>query len=245
MVYGKSFFELQLQFSRKVASLAGQPLERVLFDYTNLYIRFGLGRELDPADPSWQVYLAGLRQSSEPEEWTYRFYMKKPEVATAPPIEAEFGCFSYALRGDAEIKLHFRNTDPGHPSPLGIDRLEQRREELRELTRHVRRTHPERTHVIGASWLYNIEAYRRLFPASYLETARPAGPLFQRMSLWGQFLDRRGETKDLMTHPFLDRLGQQSSLDGLVDCFPFQVLLVKASIDAFLESEPAPGSAET
>ncbi|MBW2244538.1 MAG: hypothetical protein JRH01_21340 [Deltaproteobacteria bacterium] len=237
MIYGKSFFALQLQFSRKVASLAHQPLERVLFDYTNFYIRFGLGREFDPANPAWQTYLASLAERDNPEEWTYRFYLNEPEAMTAPAIEADFGCFSYALRDDARIKLHFRNTEAGQHSPLAIDRLERRREELAELFRHVRQMHPERTHAIGASWLYNVEAYRRLFPASYLETARPAGPLFQRMSLWGQFLDRHGETKDSMTRPFLSRLAQQSSLDRLIDCFPFQVLLVEAPVIAFRETD--------
>jgi hypothetical protein len=45
MVYAKAFFDLQLQFAHKVTELSGLPLPRVLLEYTNLYIRFGLGRD--------------------------------------------------------------------------------------------------------------------------------------------------------------------------------------------------------
>ena len=43
MDYASSFFELQLRFARKVEALTGLPSDRVLLDYTNPYIRFGLG----------------------------------------------------------------------------------------------------------------------------------------------------------------------------------------------------------
>jgi hypothetical protein len=48
MVYAKAFFDLQLQFAHKVTELSGLPLTRVLLEYTNLYIRFGLGRDFHP-----------------------------------------------------------------------------------------------------------------------------------------------------------------------------------------------------
>ena len=46
--------------------------------------------------------------------------------------------------------------------------------------------------VVGASWLYNLEAYRRLFPASYVATARVLPDRFRHMPLWGQFVNRHG-----------------------------------------------------
>ena len=52
--YAKPFFDLQLQFAERVTALSGLPLARVLLEYTNLYIRFGLGRAFDPAHPAWQ-----------------------------------------------------------------------------------------------------------------------------------------------------------------------------------------------
>ena len=55
------------------------------------------------------------------------------------------------------------------------------------------------------------------------------------MPLWGQFLNRHGEIKEKMTRPFVERLERQSTLDGLDQCFPFQVLAVEASAREFYD----------
>ena len=130
MVYAKAFFDLQLQFAHKVTALSGLPLTRVLLEYTNLYIRFGLGRNFHPAHPTWQAYLAGLRDTNDRREWTYRFYLARAEAMAGPPVVATFGCFSYALlRGD-RIRLHFQNTDTEGHSSLGVACVGQRRADL-------------------------------------------------------------------------------------------------------------------
>ena len=59
MIYAKAFFDLQLQFAHKVAVLSGLPLARVLLEYTNLYARFGLGRDFDPEGPNQIIQVAG------------------------------------------------------------------------------------------------------------------------------------------------------------------------------------------
>ncbi len=53
------------------------------------------------------------------------------------------------------------------------------------------------------------------------------------MPLWGQFVNRRGEIKTDMARQLLDRLGRQSSLEGLDRCFPLQVLTVEAPVQEF------------
>jgi hypothetical protein len=58
---------------------------------------------------------------------------------------------------------------------------------------------------------------------------------FRHMPLWGQFLDRHGEIKENMMRQFLERLERQSTLDGLDQCFPFQVLTVEASAREFYD----------
>jgi hypothetical protein len=107
--------------------------------------------------------------------------------------------------------------------------------ELTTLFEHVRRTQPEPLQVVGASWLYNLDAYRRLFPASYLATAQVITHRFQHMPLWGQFLDRYGAIKENMTHQFLERLERQSRVDSLDQCFPFHALSVNASVQDFYD----------
>lgn len=233
VIYAKAFFDLQLQFARKVTVLSGLPLARALLEYTNLYIRLGLGRDFDPAHPIWREYLAGLKDTNESGEWTYRFYLTRRQTMAAPAVVASFGCFSYARLSGDRIRLHFQNGETDGHSPLGIARLGRRLTDLAALFEHVKRTQRQPLHVVGASWLYNLDAYRRLFPVSYIGTARVAGHRFQRMPLWGQFLDRYGEIKESTTRPFLERLERQSSWDRLDQCFPFQVLSVEASVLEF------------
>ena len=235
MTYAKAFFDLQLQFAHKVTVLSGLPLARALLECTNLYVRFGLGRDFDPAHPTWREYLAGLQDTNDDREWTYRFYLARPEAMAAPATVATSGCFSYARLSGDRIRLHFQNAETDGHSPLGIERLGQRLADLAALFEHVKRTLRQPLQVVGASWLYNLDAYRRLFPAPYLTTAHVIHHRFQHMPLWGQFLGRHGEIKESMTRPFLERLERQSSVDSLDQCFPFQVLAVEASVLDFYD----------
>ena len=234
MIYAKAFFDLQLEFAQRVAILSELPLARALLDYTNLYIRFGLGRGFDPAHPTWREYLGGLQNTNDTREWTYRFYLRRPDAMAAPAIVATFGCFSYARLSGDRIRLHFENADTDGPSSLGIERLGLRLADLAALFEHVKQTLGRSVQVVGRSWLYNLDAYRRLFPTPYLEAAHVIHR-FQNMPLWGQFLDRHGEVKANMTRPFLERLECQSSLDGVGECFPFPVLSVEASVREFYD----------
>lgn len=223
-----------MRFARKVAALSGLPLERALLEYTNLYVRLGLGRDFDPGHAVWREYVAGLRQARDIPEWTYRFYLERPE--TEPPgIIATRGCFAYARLAEGRVRLHFRNSERDGGSPLGRDRRGRRLAELTVLFEHLRRTSDGSARVVGASWLYNLDAYRRLFPGSYLATARVAARRFQHMPLWGQFLDRHGEVRERAARTFLDRLERQTSLDTLEQCFPLPVLTLEAPASVFHE----------
>ncbi|HUG38585.1 MAG TPA: hypothetical protein VML54_16630 [Candidatus Limnocylindrales bacterium] len=235
MTYAKAFFDLQLRFAHRTADLSGRPIACVLLDYTNFYARFGLGRGFDLAHPIWRKYLAGLQHASDPGEWTYRFYLERQESLEAPGVAASHGCFAFAPLDGNRIRLHFRNAETDGRSPLGIDRRGRRLAELAALFEHVRRTAPEPPRVVGASWLYNVDAYRRLFPPAYLASGRVLADRFRHMPLWGQFLDRRGELRERATREFLERLGRLAAFDTLHDCFPLQVLTVEAPAQAFYE----------
>jgi hypothetical protein len=227
--YAKAFFDLQLEFAERVGGVTGLPLERAVLQYTNFYIRFGLGGDFDPAHPGWREYAAGLGDAEDRGDWTYRYFMSRPHAVAWPPVVATFGCFAYARLGEERIRLHFHNAD-ADGSPLANERRAERRAELAALFAHVRRAGGPPVSVVGASWLYNIEAYRRLFPTSYLATARVMTGRFQHMPLWGQFLDRRGEVRPSMAERLLERLARQSALDGLDDCFPLQVLRLEVPV---------------
>ena len=233
--YAKAFFDLQLRFAHTVTTLSGLPLSRVLLEYTNLYIRFGLGRDFDAAHPTWQAYLAGLNGGPDIREWTYDFYVTRHDAMAGPTVVATVGCFSYAPLSAERIRLHFHNAEAEGHSPLAIERVSRRMAELAGLFECVKRTSHPPLRVVGASWLYNLEAYRRLFPVSYVATARAIPGRFQHLPLWGQFLDRHGALREKVTREFLDRLQRQSSIDGLDHCFPFQALSVEAPVQDFYD----------
>jgi hypothetical protein len=233
VTYAKAFLDLQLQFAERVTTLSGLPLARALLEYTNLYIRFGLGRDFDPAHPTWQEYLAGLRDTDDIRARTYRFYSRRPDGVAAPAVVATFGCFAYSRLSGERLRLHFQNAETDGRSPLAIDRVGRRRAELAALFEHVKQTQRPPLQVVGASWLYNLDAYRRLFPTSYLATAHVIPGRFQHMPLWGQFLDRHGAIKEDMARQFRERLERQSSCDNLEQCFPLPVLSVNAPVQVF------------
>lgn len=242
-VYAREFFDLQLEFAEKASALSGLPFPRAVLDYTNLYIRFGCGRDFDPTHPTWQEYAAGLSERqhgvdlpadvARRREWTYRFYTTRSPAVAPPGLVATFGCFSYARLGTDQIRLHFHDGDRDGRSPLGAERRVERLAELAALFAHVKRTTRHPVRVVGASWLYNVDAYRRLFPESYLGTARAIRGRFRHMPLWGQFVNRHGAVKEDIARRFRGRLARQSSLEGLDQCFPFQVLALESPVCDF------------
>jgi hypothetical protein len=235
VTYTKQFFELQLLFASRVATLSKMPLGCALLNYTNLYVRFGLGRQFDAAHPTWQEFLAGLERATDHRDWTFGFYQAHLPDMGPPSVVSTVGCFSYARLGADHIRLHFQNAEVAGHSPLSAKRRGQRLAELRALFEEVRRSEDRLRRVVGASWLYNLESYLRLFPNSYLATATTARPPFQNMPLWGQFLDRHGTVRQSLTVSFLNRLSRQRSLDGLAQCFPYQVLTLDAPASSFYD----------
>lgn len=243
MKFDEAFFDLQIRFARRVAALSGLPLERALLDYTNLYVRFALGRDFDPGHPVWQDYVAGAAGAADLTDWTWRFFLTRPR-AEPPGLIMTSGCFSYARAAGGYARLHFEDAERDGRSPLHADRQAARLAELRALLEHLRRTQPDVHRLAGVSWLYNLAAYRRLFPGTYLATSKVAGQRFRNMPLWGQFLDRHGAIRKDAAGLLLERVARQPALDGLVLCFPLQPLAVEAPLSDFLVFhglQPLPG----
>lgn len=224
----RTFFDLQYRFAAAVAAVTGTQIENALLAYTSLYLRFGLARPLDAANPGWRAYLHGLRNTDDPLVWTWRC----AEACSRPDTGEHFGCFSYHRPDPATIHPHFANRDRSGDGPLSSTRLPHRREELYAMFRAIAERHPDATTVRGGAWLYNLPAYASLFPPAYLRTARPVAR-FQAADRWGQFLDRHGQVRGAMTADFLAAIGRQRTLAGLVACFPYPVLAPECSIDHF------------
>lgn len=113
--------------------------------------------------------------------------------------------------------------------------MPSRLSELASLVHHVRAQRETVKQVAGVSWLYNLTAYRRLFPESYIAEATVATNRFRNMPLWGQFLNRHGGVRKDAASLFVHRLYDQTSADDLARCFPLHPTAVSAPIDAFHE----------
>ena len=98
---------------------------------------------------------------------------------------------------------------------------------------HIKRVHPDAIAVHGSSWLYNLEAYRRLLPVEFGLSARPDTPHLVARSLWGQFLRFDGRLNEERAVVFLERLNRLEDEHQHAQCFPFQVLLTQAPITLF------------
>ena len=147
------------------------------------------------------------------------------------------GCFSYALVGQGCVRLHFHAGRSLSDSPLSLANEKQRRWELITLISKAAAS-GENIQIIGASWLYNLVAYRRLFPEQYVCSLRPVEHLYERLPLWGQFLKRDGTVRASAMQHFDLHLAEAASLSDLSSCFPYQVLFTSVPIKCLL----APGS---
>lgn len=230
MVYSREFFALQIEFAKAVAALGSLPIDRALLDFTNLYIRFGLGRDFDHSNPIWRHYVDGLTHTSDVFDWTYRFYLAQAEDLRPPPTSA---CFSYAMQGAECVRIHFRNAECTTTSPLSSERLHVRLGELRSMFDEIKRNGQNMTAVVGTSWLYNLPVYQRCFPVSYVASAKVAEPRYRHVSLWGQFLDRNGSLRHGVVREFQARLSRLTDIGNLPATFPLQALAVEAPITDF------------
>jgi hypothetical protein len=118
--------------------------------------------------------------------------------------------------------------------PLSRARMDVRRDELRRMFADIYCNVPEAQIVRGNSWMYNLEAYRRLYPPIFVATL-PAttDDEFQYLALWGQCFDRDWNPKANVTQVLLQRVDQLDDLAELRHCFPYQVLQPECSIVDF------------
>ena len=234
MIYARAFFDLQLEFAETVSALSGQPLADTLLDYTNFYIRFALGRGFDPDHPGWREYVAGLRDVRDRREWTYRFYIESIAGEGRAGRDGDVWLLRVRAAGAGPCAPPLREQRDRRRLSAGRRAPRERLADLAELFAHLKRTTQQAPRVVGASWLYNLDAYRCLFPKPYLATARVIHGRFRHMPLWGQFLNRRGEVKENVAREFLARLRHSVG--------PRRPGFVLSAVDARTRGAPPPSS---
>lgn len=231
----EDYFALQLTFASHCAAVAKVPFDVAVARCTNLRRRLNLGGP-GGAD-RWEILLARMRASAHDPAaliaMCREFHDTRPDAVAA----RAFGCFSYEPADAAGVvRMHFMPPADIASSPLAAANAPHRRQELREMFLHIRRTEPSARSVLGISWLYNLDAYRRLFPADYVTSIRrPWFPLhLNGSSTWGQVLDWRQDVKPAMRRALLDRLGELNAAAPW-EIFPLQAQVASCALDAFDE----------
>jgi hypothetical protein len=234
----RDYFALQLCFAEHVASRAAIPLAVAVARLTNLHRRFGLGDGGDaPQSRYWHDYaceLERLRTADQRLAWTLACFVRAPQEAL-PAHERQFGCFSCAPPDEGGVvRIHFANRDSQDGAgPLSRLKMPNRMDELARMFAFIRATYSAVETVQGASWLYNLEAYCRLFPPAYAASRlQPARVRLSGSSSWGQFLDHRGAVKPGLRDAFL-RAFEDLDVRAPWQAFPLPALRASAPIARF------------
>jgi hypothetical protein len=212
----RGWFDVQLRFAEVLAARGGLPLRDAITLHTNLHRRLAYGNVARQAPaPEFRALCAELERLSEHAERVdavVSAFAERP-APSARTGSARFGCFS-CEPPDAEgsVRLHFANKEgDSDTSPLHGSKIARRREELSALVEYLAQRSPETRRIVGTSWLYNTEAYRRLFPSEYVGSRRALeSPPLHGGSTWGQLIDFRGLIKPAARERFLTSLTRES-----------------------------------
>ena len=231
----EDYFSLQLSFAERYAAVADLPLGASIAHCTNLRRRLNLW---GPAGANrWNDFVARIGDPTNGRrdalslcmEW----YEDRPRFATG----RSFGCFSFdPPDASGVLRIHFVPPENTSTSPLASANTGARVQELCELFSHVRRTERGVLSVRGISWLYNLDAYRRLFPRSYAMSIQPVDvPLhLNGSSTWGQVLNWRREVKPDMRDALLARFATMRA-EAPWEAFPLQALTATGDVAEFYE----------
>lgn len=232
--YDKEFFELQIQFARKLSEVSGMPFLELLLSHTGLYHFFRLGKVVDGNNPVWREFIS--RGDRNIAERAYDLYLHVERVRDSSPENKKprrmkFGCFQHDYNEQEKtVYIHFGNREE-KDSPFA--NIEKRKQELKTMFEYIKNNHPEAEYVRGDSWLYNLEKYRKIFPSEYSANPEPSNKPYLALSTWGQFLDRNHKTKPEAFKSFKQRLQAAQTWDEALKSIPLMSLQPGTSIENF------------
>ncbi len=235
----RGHFDLQLRFAEVLAARAPMPLAEAITFHTNLHRRFAYGNLSKQSPAPEFTSLAG--QAAALPDHQARLDLMVAAFASRddeglPPHLFDFGCFRCEAPDErGHVRIHFGNRDSADGAgPLDRSKTARRRDELARMTGFLATTYPAAKAIDGGSWLYNTEAYRRLFPHEFAASRTPLeGPRsIHGSSSWGQFLDFRGRVKPNLRDDFLARLALLDPQRPWL-LFPLPVLMTTAALKTF------------
>lgn len=236
--YPPGLFNAQVRFAQKWAEISGGSFADALIRKTALY-RTITGEQLEGEMPIPSPLAESLNNiftktgTDGVTNVLYRLYEQQPR--SNYHLDYDFGAFDYDYYPERRtVKVHFGNPTRGE-SPLAPDHLEERRSDFKKLLAEVHSAHPEATRLDSASWIRSTTSYQSLFPVD-LDPAEDQMVLdmnFAGDSVWGQFIDRNGNTNERVYHQFVQALDTAQTTDDLLGAFPFRVLRVSDPIEKY------------
>jgi hypothetical protein len=226
VVPDRAFFATQRRFAERWAAVASVPIETAYLECTTWYRQAaGLERDFDPAHPEWLRLLAEVAASRDPDAVLHAWARAHERPMRSGPV-----LDSVWSPEDRTARVHFLAERRPEEQPLADALLPERRRELRDLVIRARAEHPEAEWLRGRSWLYGLEAYRRIFPPVFLAGLAVEAPDLQFLAVWGQLLDHRWRTRPGPSAHLLAAAEAASTTDDLEAAFPIPMWQTRAPL---------------
>lgn len=167
---GRSYFALQATFAARVVDIYGTSFAEAWRLHTAFYALArdndaGVAPErnnFDADHPDWVAFLEAVDDGMDPVDYVYKAYLDGDAQEDTGAT-----CFDFTYwPEDRLVRIHLSNDRNG--AALRPSTADDRRRELKRIFQTVARDHPDACAVRGTSWLYHLDAYRRLFPPSFI-----------------------------------------------------------------------------
>lgn len=247
---GRDYFQFQYDFAKEIAERTGLPF----LDAVRYYTTFLRANVFWHAEDGTEI---GLKEGVTEEnmvEFAYKEELANDErrkgesmpYASLHPEGSRFGCFRYDyIPKDHSIVAHFFNSEFDEVGPLNGGKLEQRRQEFKDMLADIQQQHPDAKTIRGTSWLLSLPLFLRLFPTtSSLKPEIDRDPtLWRKGTIWGQFMDGTYKLRAPLVKRFLER-SRELPLRDLVLALPLpprkiEVPLAELYREFGIESNPS------
>lgn len=203
----REYYDFQFSIAKEIAQKTGLPVMEAIASYAPA-IR-GEALLLSEDGTRWETP-DGVTEENIVDTALHNRLM---EVSANPiPYHAgqRYGCSYYTVDDKRPIVyIHFFNAEFDTAGPLSKAKLPQRMNEIADVMQEIRTLHPQAEQVHGESWLYNLEAYRRLYPEGYtahLQESDDPKIWGRGTTIWGQFIDSDSNLKQDLADSFLSRV---------------------------------------
>lgn len=234
--YPKEWFHLIIKYAEKRAEISNTDLIETIKSYTPVYYLIGnYDWELNKDSIYWKEFIQRVKEKEDLEEIIYDMYLKNYQEFN----HKWFGCFRYRYiedeNGDGIVKMHFLNDRTSKEGPLSSSQKENRLKELKNMFEDVKKNYPNAKYVKGGSWLYNLNAFKRLFPREYFVEMHSIHQKPQMLVIWGQFINSEWGIKKSEANEFLSKLEKANTERDLENVFELIELFPKCDIKYFYD----------